>query len=627
MSLLLLAGCGASVSGNGGGMPTSVAAPAFSPRAGVVSAGTVVTISSSTVGATLYVGKTNPPTAAGSSFSVDAAGTWYAQASLNGRLSAVSSAAYTITSSTPPAAPTGLAATAASSATIGLTWTDASGDETGFRVEQAPDSGGSPGTFAEVGTTAANVTSYTATRLTALTTYWYRVRAYNGAGTSAYSGTAHATTSAPPTSLQFTSTTCPPATQGSTYSCTLTADGGTPPYAYSVVSSSGYAPLPEGMALAGSGAITSSRVGGQGKYIVQFQVADAASRTAQAEVTLAIAGSNAYLSSVFPADSIFHHRLDSLPVDTSPAAPLYSAYQSAHLRLLFGAWEYLNLPQGIPVIDVEHDQPEVQVHASTSLYYGTDSEFTSGPIPAYAPVEGTSASFADGGDTHVLVYRHSGAGTTAALYEMWRAIHDQGTNSWTVSGNAHWSDVDGYALAGSGSADAAGLPIAPLLLNADEVIGAGTPTAPAGEVRHPVRFTVNHILNYWVWPGTATAGVGSCTDSRGNTIATFTRLSQSNPPASCTMSGPAGQIYRLKASVPTPVCAATSPQAAIIITGFRQYGIILADNGLTGGLIGTPDTRWNDDDLSCLTNLTLSDFEPVNVSSLMVDSNSSRTNP
>jgi hypothetical protein len=63
------------------------------------------------------------------------------------------------------------------------------------------------------------------------------------------------------------------------------------------------------------------------------------------------------------------------------------------------------------------------------------------------------------------------------------------------------------------------------------------------------------------------------------------------------MSGPAGEIYRLKASVATPSCASTSPQAAIIITAFRNYGIILADNGDSGGLIGTPDARWNDSDL------------------------------
>ena len=177
---------------------------------------------------------------------------------------------------------------------------------------------------------------------------------------------------------------------------------------------------------------------------------------------------------------------------------------------------------------------------------------------------------------------------------------------------------------GGGTSDAAGLPVAPLVVNADEVIGSGTPAAPNGVVQHPIRFTLNHMLNYWVWPGTETAGTGSCSTA-GGAISTGNLISQSAPPVSCTMSGPAGEIYRLKASVATPACAATSPQAAIIITAFRNYGIILSDNGISGGLIGTPDARWNDADLTCLTHLILDNFEPVNVSSLMVSTSSGAT--
>ena len=121
-------------------------------------------------------------------------------------------------------------------------------------------------------------------------------------------------------------------------------------------------------------------------------------------------------------------------------------------------------------------------------------------------------------------------------------------------------------------------PVGPLLVNADEVIGTGTPTAPKGAVKHPVRFTVNHMLNYWVWPATQSAGVGSCL-ANSSALPVESQISQANPPTYCSMTGPAGEIYRLKASVPTPACAATSPQSAIIITGFRNYGIILADNG------------------------------------------------
>ena len=413
-------------------------------------------------------------------------------------------------------------------------------------------------------------------------------------------------------SLSFSSASCPPATQGQPYSCTLAAAGGTAPYTFSVLGASDRAGLPEGMALDGAtGVIESARVGGQGTYVSRVQVADRAGNTSAADVTFAVAGSNAFLAAIFPASSIFHHRVDaastSLPVDTSPAAPIYSGYQSSHLRVFFGAADYLGLPNGIPAVDVPADQAVVPVATTVYQHY-----FTSGPIPPYAPVEGTARS--TDGDRHVLVYRRAGGSASAALYEMWQG-ELLGASGWTDSSNALWPDVGGNALTPQeqGTADAAGLPIAPLLLNADEVIGAGTPTVPSGAVHHPVRFTANHMLNYWVWPATETAGVGSC-----DSLPTGTRLLQSSPPARCTMSGPAGEIYRLKASVADPPCATSSPQARIVIEGFRSYGIILADNGLTGGLIGTPDARWNDDDLSCLTALTLGDFEPVNVSSLMV---------
>jgi hypothetical protein len=362
-------------------------------------------------------------------------------------------------------------------------------------------------------------------------------------------------------------------------------------------------------------------VGGQGSYGVRLRVTDAAQDVATLELTLGVAGSNAFLASIFPSDSIFHHRVDaastSLPIDTSPAAPIYSAYQSASLRVFFGNAAYLNQPQGIPAVEVPADQARVPVQ--TTVY---QSYFASGPVPAYAPVEGTSVS---GGDAHVLVYVQAGSGTHPALYEMWQGEY-LGASGWTDSSNALWPDVSSNALTpqGNGTADAAGLPIAPLLLNADEVIGAGTPSAPSGVVSHPVRFTLNHVLNYWVWPATETAGVGSCSKG-GSTLPTASLISQASPPASCTMTGPAGEIYRLKASVPDPACAATSPQAKIVITGFRNYGIILADNGMSGGLIGTPDTRWDDADLHCLTQLTLASFEPVNVSSLMKDSASGAT--
>ena len=93
-----------------------------------------------------------------------------------------------------PTAPSGLTATAVSSSQINLTWTDASNNETGFKIERS--SGGSA--FAQTATVGAGVTSYASTGLTGGTVYSYRVRASNDQGDSGYSNTATATTPTPP---------------------------------------------------------------------------------------------------------------------------------------------------------------------------------------------------------------------------------------------------------------------------------------------------------------------------------------------------------------------------------------------------------------------------------------------
>ncbi|MFC0431614.1 chitinase [Kutzneria buriramensis] len=86
---------------------------------------------------------------------------------------------------TAPAAPTGLTAPSTTSSSVSLAWTAPSGDVTGYNVYQN-------GT--KVGT--ASGTSYTATGLSASTTYSYAVTAYNSVGESPKSSTVSATTTA-----------------------------------------------------------------------------------------------------------------------------------------------------------------------------------------------------------------------------------------------------------------------------------------------------------------------------------------------------------------------------------------------------------------------------------------------
>ncbi len=93
-----------------------------------------------------------------------------------------------------PAAPTNLSAESQSTTEIQLTWTDASTNETGFRIERRTLS--EP--YQEIGTVGANTTSFLAGGLTSGTFYVFRVRAQNAAGNSPYSNEAGAAPNATP---------------------------------------------------------------------------------------------------------------------------------------------------------------------------------------------------------------------------------------------------------------------------------------------------------------------------------------------------------------------------------------------------------------------------------------------
>ena len=63
------------------------------------------------------------------------------------------------------------------------TWTDNADDEQGFKIERSTD-----GTnFTQIGTVGPNVTTFASTGLQRNRSYYYRVRATNSFGDSAYS--------------------------------------------------------------------------------------------------------------------------------------------------------------------------------------------------------------------------------------------------------------------------------------------------------------------------------------------------------------------------------------------------------------------------------------------------------
>lgn len=98
-----------------------------------------------------------------------------------------------VVASAPPAAPTGLALSSATSTTVTLTWADASNNETGFNVYTVA----ATGARTLVGTVGANSARAVITGLTAGTAYTFQVDAFNNAG-AASSTTLSASTLALP---------------------------------------------------------------------------------------------------------------------------------------------------------------------------------------------------------------------------------------------------------------------------------------------------------------------------------------------------------------------------------------------------------------------------------------------
>lgn len=204
------------------------------------------------------------------------------------------------------------------------------------------------------------------------------------------------------------------------------------------------------------------------------------------------------------------------------------------------------------------------------------------PIPPDPPIEGGPDS---DGDRHVLIVERD----NCILYELYDAW-PQPDGSWEAGSGATF-DLNSHALrpAGWTSADAAGLPILAGLVRYDEVA--------SGEIRHAIRVTAPQTRREYIWPARHYAS----------------SLTGSQYP-------PMGQRFRLKADFDI---SGFSPEVQVILRALKKYGMMLADNGASWFISGHPDERWNNDVLvSQLHQVKGSNFEAVDVSSLMVNPNS-----
>jgi hypothetical protein len=89
-----------------------------------------------------------------------------------------------------PNTPSNLVTSALSDTEISINWADNANNETGFRLERSADNLN----WFEVATVGSNISNFTDTGLVPETTYWYRVRAYNSNGNSAYSNSSSTAT-------------------------------------------------------------------------------------------------------------------------------------------------------------------------------------------------------------------------------------------------------------------------------------------------------------------------------------------------------------------------------------------------------------------------------------------------
>jgi hypothetical protein len=285
-------------------------------------------------------------------------------------------------------------------------------------------------------------------------------------------------------------------------------------------------------------------------------------------------GASLHGKQLFPPDNPWNQDISGMPVDPNSANLIASIGLNTGLHPDFGT-VYNGAPNGIPYVVVSGTQPRVPMNYTA---YGDESDPGPYPVPPNAPIEGGPTS---NGDRHVLVIDRD----DWKLYELGRAFPISNGASWNANCGAIF-DLNSNALrpAGWTSADAAGLPIFPGLVRYDEVFEQGV-------IAHAIRFTVHDSRRAYVLPARHWAS------------------SDTNPNLP-----PMGMRVRLKASF--DVSGFSAPMQ-VILRAMKKHGMIVADNGSNWYFSGAPDPRWNDDELSTLKNIKGSNFEVVQMGTIV----------
>lgn len=203
------------------------------------------------------------------------------------------------------------------------------------------------------------------------------------------------------------------------------------------------------------------------------------------------------------------------------------------------------------------------------------------PIPTTPLVEGgidtdPAQPYAD---HHILLLDAD----TCTLWETYHSYPDP-HGGWDIFGAAFFDlKVNALRPAGWTSADAAGFPILPLLLRADE--------ASSGTIKHALRFTIDSskIRNEYTWPARHLTSNGT--------------TSLSLPPM--------GQAFRIKSSYAIP--ASFNTQSRAILQALKTYGMYLADGGSALYIQGEPSAGWEEGTFDQVQSVSSTEFEAVDL--------------
>src|SRR3954464_9233112 len=168
-----------------------------------------------------------------------------------------------------------------------------------------------------------------------------------------------------------------------------------------------------------------------------------------------------------------NERVDHLPVASGSGAIVRSIGLGDHFHADFGSGRYAGSRIGIPYNVVSRHTRRAKVRFD----YADESDRVGYPIPRNVHIEG-------GGDRHALLVDRS----RCRLYELY-ALRRSGSG-WAAGSGATWNLRHFKARRrGWTSADAAGLPILPLLARPGK-----------GPIKHALRVTVSQSRNAFVWP-------------------------------------------------------------------------------------------------------------------------------